>query len=191
MSAKAKLAPKQEIQLAETMGLEKLQEIFSDLIGAVDEMLENQNGKPQAEDMAALSEKAKVALSAPERIDQLIALLNAHEFQEALLRRAVQQAEKRARSHAKFCASIKGSVELYMLEAGILRIEGFAHRFAIYKQPDQLEVTNESLVPDEYWEKIPVIERKLNKDKLLADLQAKKEIPGAELYTERRRLDVK
>jgi hypothetical protein len=182
---------KEEIQLAETMGLEKLQEIFSDLIGAVDEMLENQNGKPEAEDMHAIAEKAKAALSAPERIDQLIALLNAHEFQEALLRRAVQHAEKRARSHAKFCGSIKGSVELYMLEAGISRIEGFAHRFAIYKQPNQLEITNEGLIPEEFFDMQQVTERRLNKDRLLEALDKGREISGVEYYTDRKRIDIK
>ncbi len=189
MGTKAVKAIVPKVELAETMGLEKLQEIFSDLIGAVNEMLEE--GKPDTEAMASLSEKAKSALSAPERIDQLIALLNAHEFQEALLRKAVQHAEARARKHKAFCNSIKGSVELYMLESRISRIEGFAHRFAIYNSPNQLEITNEALIPAEYFDDIPCVDHKLNKDRLIEALDKGQEISGVEYYTNRKRLDTK
>lgn len=176
--------------LAETMGYEKLQEIFADLIGAVNQIVESQEA-PQVEDIATLGEKAKEALSAPIKIDQLVALLSTHEFQEALLRKAVQHAERRAREHKTFVSHIKGGIELYMRENGISRIEGFAHRFAMYKQPDQLDVTAEDLIPDEFFDFVPVTEKRLDKELLISALQAGVQIPGAEYYTGRKRIDVK
>jgi hypothetical protein len=38
-----------------------------------------------------------------------------------------------------------------MVEAGITRIEGTIHRFAIYNKPDQLEITSLDLIPVEFF----------------------------------------
>jgi hypothetical protein len=181
--------PMAVIPLAETRPLAELELAFETLVTAVELMLDPESqGEIEKKLVASV---AGAALSAPESIDGIVALINAREFQELLLRKAVQQAEARARHHGAFVKGLKSSIQLYMEEKGIARIEGLAHRFAIYKQPDQLEISNEDLIPEEYWEVQMVPERILNKEQLIADIRAGKEIPGANLTTSRKRLDVK
>lgn len=186
MATKATL---QIVPLAETKPLAELEAAFSAFVGAVETMLDPEAEKGEL-DHALVASIAGNALSAPEKIDDIVALLNAREFQELLLRKAVQAAEARARHHAAFVDSMKSSIQLYMQEKGIAKIEGFAHFLAVYKKPDRLTVDNEDLVPDEFFDVQMVEQKTLNKDRLLAALQTR-EVPGATLHRDQRRLGVK
>jgi hypothetical protein len=190
-------------KLASTMKLEELENIFKTFVDAVEEMIKpDEEGKiPEVttEDMKAAADKVAPMLSAPERIDQIVALLRHREFQEMMLRQAVSNAEKKARGHKAFISSVKGSLELYMIEKGIARIEGFASQLALYKKPDQLMIDDEAAIPEEYFHTdftvrmtdaarvneeefkkaaadlgfvITFAERKLDTDKLIAKLDA-------------------
>lgn len=175
-----------KLQLAELSPLELLNDTFADLIAAVDQMMESQTG----EDSALAAEKAGEALSAPRRVDEICALMAWYEAREGVLRGAVKVAEERARSHKAFVKHLKDSIELYMLEKGIARIEGLAHRLAVYKKPDQLIIENEDLVPEEFFDKQMVEQRTLNKERLLVALE-KSEIPGCTLLRNQKRLGVR
>ena len=79
-----------------------------------------------------------------------------------------------------------------MIEQGISRIEGNVHRFAIYKKPDQLQIVDQAQIPEEYFRVVPQPDiRELDKEKLVADLLIGKEVSGAFLERDQKRLDVK
>jgi hypothetical protein len=125
------------------------------------------------------------------QVDRLCELLQAIEWEEKRIRQIAQQAEQRARHYAHLSRLIRDSLQTAMQELGIQRIEGIAHRLALYKSPKRLFIANESIIPDKYFDIVVRETRELNKDRLLADLEAGIEVPGAWLETDRRRLDVK
>lgn len=144
-------------KLAIEMKLEELEAIFASLTSAVEEMMkpDETTGKPReltTEDGATLAGIAEPLLSAPERIDQFVALIRNYEFREALLRGAVKSAESKARGVAALGKALKDAAEQYMVDRGVKKIMGFANELALYKKADKLEIHNEELIPDGYFD---------------------------------------
>jgi len=214
-------------EIPDNYPLEKLEEMFREFVASVEDQIDAESDESKAESKAASAECAgHIMEPQPEQIDNagqrrdaLAAFIFALEAREARLRQAVKQAEalaRRYKTRADFC---KGGVFQYMVDRGIARIEGFIHRFAIHKQPDQLVITNESVIPERFFDERPTTERTLNKQRLLVALQRnhgydprgacctcgekipdaeafsthwkESQIGGAYLETNRNRLDVK
>lgn len=191
--------------LSELKPLELLNQTFAELIGAVEQMMESEVA---GEDVAFAADECKKALSAPQRIDDVVALMSYYETREAMLRMAVKVAEERARGQKKFVQNLKDSIELYMIESGIAKIEGFAHYLALYKKADQLVIDNKDLIPDEFFDDVPVpatTQKVLNKERLLNALEQKivihevggkkhvqfREVSGCTMVRDQKRLGVK
>lgn len=215
--------------------LENLSQIFSELTEGVAAQLSAETDQQRA--LADAKVKTAVQEALVKR-DQLIEYRGAIVEREQRIRKTVQVAEALARRYKAFVSNLDSSIYQYMTEAKIDRIEGTIHRFAIHKQPDELQISDMSLLPDKYiilepWfhalktcKKLlgeilasmpsgawcsagsPSIDLvaldtaidlilsnpvpcKPNKDKIIADLQAGVEIPGAFILKDRTRLDVK
>jgi len=150
-----------------------------------------------------------------ERRDQIVEMLFAIEERAKRIRRTVQNAEKLARRYESFGKNLEQSVFLGMLNANIEVIEGELHRFKLYKAPNKLEIIDESTIPEEFFV-TPEPVRKLDEDKLRAALNEQipcpnadflthstecpvchgakftyREVPGAYIERDRKRLDVK
>ena len=117
--------------------------------------------------------------------DQLAALIQTQKARIECVRKHVQAAEKLARHEQAVLNYVLNSIEAHMLCGGLARIEGNLSSFSLRKQPDKLIVSNEAAIPEEYFKVEMVPSRTLDKKKLLADLEAGKELPGA--YIERNR----
>jgi hypothetical protein len=103
----------------------------------------------------------------------------------------VRVAEERARHEEAKINRIKWSLQTYMECRGIKEIPGLIHRFALHKKPERMVISAESQIPAEYWDEIPIVERRLNKERLEAALKEGKEIAGAFIETGQKRLSVK
>lgn len=155
-------------KLAIELRLEELESIFEPFLTAVEEMTApGEDGKRRAlaaEDGEALTEIIDPLLSAPERIDQFVALIRNYEFREALLRGAVKSAEDKARGIAGIAKSLKDAAEMYLLDKGIKKVTGFANELALWAKPKRLEVHNEDLIPDGYFDTFIVMKMPISRD---------------------------
>jgi hypothetical protein len=204
----AKVAvPKQAIiPIVDALSLEDLATMFQDFVQNVEKQIDAESDQKRVELQAESRPTVEAALlpgaskedleAAKTKRDAVVALIIALESQEARLRLAVKNAELLARRYKSRVAYLTSSIEIYMRDQQIEEIQGFMHRFKFYKQQDCLQITNEADIPAAYWDEIPVEpERRLNKEKLIAALEALKPgddpIPGAFLERNRKRLDVK
>lgn len=123
------------------------------------------------------------------------------------VRKAVQQAEIIARRHERFADCIRGSIEAWCLTSwDSKRISGHYREYVICKNPDKLNVVDESQIPEQFFDPVPAT-KVLNKTRLAQWLKdawaayenAKKSgiameeprVPGAFLERARTRLDIK
>lgn len=127
--------------------IEMLMTIFKDLTDGVQAQLDAETEEQKAG--AALATKNAMEGALAHR-DQLVEYRNAIEERELRIRRTVAVAEGLARRYKSFVKNLDSSIYQYMAEQGIDRIEGDIHRFAIHKQPDELQITDESALPEKY-----------------------------------------
>lgn len=127
--------------------VEMLMTIFKDLTDGVQAQLDAESEEQKAG--AALATKTALEGALAHR-DQLVEYRNAIEERELRIRRTVAVAEGLARRYKSFVKNLDHSIYQYMTEAGIDRIEGDIHRFAIHKQQDELQITDESALPEKY-----------------------------------------
>jgi hypothetical protein len=194
--------------------------MFVDFCVSVEKQIDAENDDQLIEHRTRAVAEAGAALSVqPAHVDQLaieaaktqrdalIAFIFALEAQEARLRQAVKNAELLARRYKTRAAYLTSSVQVFMRDNGLERVEGFMHRFAIYKQADALVISKEDQIPAEFFDEVPTTNRILNKDRLLAALQKNEElkaeaikkgeepqiqeVAGAYIERNRTRLDVK
>jgi Siphovirus Gp157 len=174
------------------LSLEKLSEIFEGLVRSVQAQVEAENptahAKASDETRLAVQEVLNAQI---ERRDEISALIHAVRERAVRLRTHANKVEQMARSYESSDRSLCSSIELYMIEAGLKRIEGFSSRFSIYKKPEQLQITDEKAIPKKYWKRVKPVPVELDKGKLLNDLHRGKIVPGAHLERDAVRLDVK
>lgn len=128
------------------------------------------------------------------RRDELAALYLAIESEEKRLRQYVMRIEKRARHFAAMLNFLKSSIEIAFNDMGITRAEGTEAMFLMRKCPDKMTISNQDVLPEKYLihTEVPAHEEiTVNRDLLLADLQAGQEIPGASIEINRRSLNVR
>lgn len=245
MTTKKATAPKPEAMDLATIGtslsletlLENLQGFADGVMRQLEAVDDETRAAAKAETNIALAEALANDIT---KRDQLIELRGAIEERALRIRKTVQNAEKMARHYEALVKAMDSSVELFMVEQQINEIAGQLHRFKVMKQPDQLQITQEVLVPMTYrkfpleWRmaealkaaksaietllkmtqsefslnvsSYPVIQQidkvllevgpeasagTPDKDKIMVDLQAEKEIPGCFILRGRVRLDVK
>jgi hypothetical protein len=215
--AKPKTSTLVPVQIADNLPLETLAEMFVDFCVSVEKQINAENddevmdGRTQAllaaEHALATNATAEELEQAKAKRDALIAFIFALEAQEARLRHAVKNAEVLARRYKARAEYLKSSVQFFMRDNGIERIEGLMHRFANYKQPDQLVISREDQIPAEFFDEVPTVNHILNKERLMAALVANeerkraalekgqepefREVAGAYIEKNRTRLDVK
>jgi len=150
------------LSLADTgidTSLENLTAIFAELTAGVEKQIEAETDEQHAEARAKTAEALTSALTGTagdlatvvNRRDQLVEYHGALLERAGRIRKTVAAAEVLARRYEAFGRNIASSVETYMVEAGITRIEGTIHRFAIYDKPDQLEITNADMIPAQFY----------------------------------------
>lgn len=194
MSKARETEPGEAIQIPDNLSLEKLSEKFLKLVAQVQAQLDSEEQNDQDAQvthgrMAKFA--ASDAMEGARGRDELVALIFAVGARASRLRAAVRAAEQLARRYERFDRFLREAIEMYMDEAGIARIEGFVHRFALHKQPDSLVVTNEEQIPPEFFDEVTQPELRLNRERLAAALEAGQDIAGAYIARNRRRLDVK
>lgn len=143
--------PPDALSIADTginTSVETLSNIFKALTDGVQAQLDAESEEQKAD--AALATKNALGDALTMR-DQLIEYRGAIEAREQRIRRTVAAAESVARRYASFVKNLDSSIYQYMAEQGIDRIEGDLHRFALHKQPDELQVTDQTVLPPKYF----------------------------------------
>lgn len=89
----------------------------------------------------------------------------------------IEAMQKRKARMERSADTLRTIIMSAMDRAGIQKIEGPVSTLSVKNKPRALIVTNESLIPSDYFEINPKLDRK----KLIADLKEEKKIEGAEL----------
>jgi len=121
----------------------------------------------------------QVEISLPAKIDS-------YDYVIRKMSHAAEFYKERAQFFTKFSKScenvgkkIKDSLKFRMLEMGLEELLGNEIRFKLRNNKPSVFIKDESLVPDKY--RIAVTTYKIDNDKILADLKAGVDVPGAEI----------
>jgi len=146
--------------IAELNPLEELEAILAEFVTSVTNQLEAENPEYQIAAKNAAIEMAKTNLlrDSAEKRDQIVAVIKKWEAREAELRASVKDIETMARHFASKAKSAKSTLELAMIEMGLSEVNGILHRLKIYKSPDLLVITDQNLIPEEYFDQSPNLE---------------------------------
>lgn len=156
--------PKVEMPpISDLKPLEELEVMLAEFVDSINKQLEAENPEGQIEAKNAAIEMAKTSLlkDSAERRDQIISVIKKWEAREAELRLSVGAIEKMARHFGSKARSAASTIELAMIEMGLSEVNGILHRFKIYKSPDLLTVLDTNLVPPEFFDESPNLERVL------------------------------
>jgi hypothetical protein len=147
--------------IADLKSLEELEVMLETFVTSVNNQLAAENPEGQIEAKNAAIEMAKTSLlkDSAERRDQIIAVITKWEAREAELRSSVRVIETQARHWGSKAKSAKSTIELAMIEMGLTEVNGILHRFKIYKSPDLLTILNQEVIPPEYFDESPNVEK--------------------------------
>ncbi len=192
--------PKREapdIPNAALISREQLSAEFADLVSAVDEEIQSESLRAElppeiVEDVAAaLGDFDRDGQRAIEKRDRLAELILAIEAHEQRLRDHVKRAENAARHAHSLASGIRWSLLTYMQMRGIKSIPGEISRFAVASNPDRLVISDESAIPDEFFDEETKVVRTLNREALELALRSGRDIPGAYVESNRKRLQIR
>jgi hypothetical protein len=143
-------------------------------------------------DQAALTPEQQTALGDTlrgtiEKRDSLGSCIAWIEAQAEAIGKEEKRLAARRRNFEKFHDAVCDSLHTQMKEWGVRKVEGLQFSFAVKKNPPSVKITDEALIPAEYWDYTPTLQKAAIKDAL----EEKKEVPGAELDESRTRLEIK
>jgi hypothetical protein len=143
-------------------------------------------------DQSALTPEQQTALGDTlkgtiQKRDSLGACISWIEAQAEAIRNEEKRLAARRRNFEKFSDTVRESLHTQMKEWGVRKVEGLQFSFTVKKNPASVKITDESLIPAEYWDYVPTLKKSAIKDAL----EENKEVPGAELDESRTRLEIK
>lgn len=154
--------PKVEVPpIADLKSLEELEVMLESFVASVNNQLAAENPETQIEAKNAAIEMAKTGLlkDSAERRDQIIAVIKKWEAREAELRASVRVIETQARHWGSKAKSAASTIELAMIEMGLTEVNGILHRFKIYKSPDLLTILNADVIPPQFFDESPNVDK--------------------------------
>lgn len=154
--------PKVEVPpIADLKTMEELEVMLESFVTSINNQLAAENPEGQIEAKNAAIELAKTGLlkDSAERRDQIIAVIKKWEAREAELRASVRVIEGQARHWGSKAKSAAYTIELAMIEMGLNEVNGILHRFKIYKSPDLLTILNLEVIPPQFFDESPNIEK--------------------------------
>jgi vacuolar-type H+-ATPase subunit H len=132
-------------------------------------------------------ELAKYLQGAIEKRDRLGEFIARMEAEAEAIRGEEKRLGERRKGFEKIADSIRSSIHQQMLDWGVKKVEGKLFTFAVQANPASVEITDESLIPGDYIDYKPQVDR----NKLKDALKAGQEVPGARLVTDRTSLRIK
>lgn len=122
-----------------------------------------------------------------EKRDRLGEFIVRMEAEADSIRNEEKRLAERRKGFEKIADSIRDSIHQQMVDWQVKKVEGKLFTFAVQANPASVEITDESLIPGEYLDYKPQVDRNKVKD----DLKAGKEVPGAHLVTDKTSLRIK
>ena len=119
-----------------------------------------------------------------DRLGEFLARMDAEA--EAISEEEKRLSERR-RGFEKIAKNMKDSIHQQMVEWGVKKVEGKLFTFAVQANPASIEITDEALIPGDYLDYKPQVD----KTKLKEALKAGQEVPGARLVTDRTSLRIR
>ena len=184
-------APPRGTEIVSTLkaSLPELEQEFAAFQESVDAQLAIEDGSKlpaQTDPERQQIEKYLGEAALPERRDRVGWFIGRCQAEAALLKQRADMVRKRAKFYEMIAERIEGTILMFMQVRSVLRIEGDVHRFSRRKNPPSVRIVDEVLIPAEFYEMQPV----LQKQKILDALKRGEEVPGCELATDREHLVV-
>ena len=133
---------------------------------------------------AALGEYLKGAIEKRDRLGEFLARMDA---EAESIRTEEKRLAERRKGFEKIASTMKDSIHMQMVEWGIKKVEGKLFTFAIQANPASIEISDESLIPGDYIDYKPQVDR----NKVKEALKAGQEVPGARLVTDKTSLRIR
>lgn len=113
-----------------------------------------------------------------EKADGYVAVIKSIESDNAAIDEEIKRLRERKTSNQNGIKHLKESLQKAMEETGKQKFKTALNSYSIANNPPSLDVTNEKLIPKEYWvSQAP----KLNKKELLQDIKNGADIQGVEV----------
>lgn len=113
-----------------------------------------------------------------EKADGYVAVIKSIESDNAAIDEEIKRLRERKTSNQNGIKHLKESLQEAMEETGKHKFKTALNSYSIANNPPSLDVTNEKLIPKEYW----VLQApKLNKKELLQDIKNGADIQGVEV----------
>jgi hypothetical protein len=178
----AKAEPKQDAIEVLQSGPFSLREVAIDNFQEFFESILEQNAL-SPEQQTSLGESIKKSI---EKRDRLGAFLERLELEGEMLKKEEARLAGRRRMFERIGECFRDSIHTQMTEWGVVKAEGQRFTFTVKKNPPAVEVVDESIIPAEFLDYKPSV----NRSEIKRVLSEGKEVPGAQLR-QGTRLEVK
>ena len=124
------------------------------------------------------------AIEKRDRLGEFLARMDAEA--EAIKAEEKRLAERR-KGFEKIAGCMKDSIHAQMVEWGVKKVEGKLFTFSVAANPASVEVFDESLIPGDFIDYKPQVDR----NKVKEALKAGQEVPGARLISDKTSLRIR